>query len=74
MVRTKPMKYTIASYIILVRRDSSPQGQIYTNFLESQAAKIYRYTSSSRVSWPMSYWVRVTYTVVVHKIPSDERF
>lgn len=50
MVRTKPMKYTIASYIILVRRDSSPQGQIYTNFLESQAAKIYRYTSSSRVS------------------------
>ena len=50
MVRTKPMKYTIASYIILVRRDSSPQGQIYTNFLESQAAKIYTYTSSSRVS------------------------
>ena len=49
MVRTKPMKYTIASYII-VRRDSSPQGQIYTNFLESQAAKIYRYTSSSRLS------------------------
>ena len=49
MVRTKPMKYTIASYIV-VRRDSSPQGQLYTNFLESQAAKMYIHTSSSRVS------------------------